>query len=130
MARQIKVFLLKVAGRCNIACDYCYEYRSADTSWRSNPQAMSGSVLDASIGRISEHVVGHSLRRVTVIFHGGEPLLAGRTFLEHAVGKLRCALPEGVDISFGLQTNGILLDEEWLDCFLRLNIPSRHQCRW
>lgn len=117
-----RTFLFKVAARCNIACTYCYEYRLADQSWRTKPVRMSREVLGRTIERMIEHIVGHRIPVVNVVFHGGEPLLAGRTFLRHAVTELRERLAPHCSVTFGIQSNGTLLNEEWLDLLKDLGL--------
>src|ERR1022692_2932270 len=73
----ILCFLLKVASRCNLACDYCYMYEHADQSWRNQPHLFSPDTCAAVACRIGEYVAGRQLRHVSVVFHGGEPLLFG-----------------------------------------------------
>jgi len=68
-------FLLKVASRCNLACDYCYMYEHADQSWRQQPHMFTSETSAAAVKRIGEYVGGRDLQHVSVVFHGGEPLL-------------------------------------------------------
>lgn len=117
-----RTFLFKVAARCNIACTYCYEYRLADQSWRGKPVRMSDAVFDRAVERIIEHVVSHSIPAVNVIFHGGEPLLAGKQFFRYAVDSLRSRLKGHCAVTFGIQSNGTLIDEAWLDLLSELGL--------
>ncbi|MEU5694674.1 FxsB family cyclophane-forming radical SAM/SPASM peptide maturase [Actinosynnema sp. NPDC020468] len=113
-------FILKVHGRCNLACDYCYVYTRADQRWRSRPRVMSAAVAERAVERIAEHVRAHDLPRVDVVLHGGEPLLAGVAFLEELVRGLRSRVPVPVDVV--VQTNGTLLDRGWLEVLARLRV--------
>lgn len=115
-------FLLKVHGRCNLACDYCYVYTKADQSWRHRPSTMAEPVLTKTAARIAEHAQRHGLRAVEVVLHGGEPLLAGRSRLRTMLAGLRSALEPVVPVRFGLQTNGVLLDEEFLRLFAEYDV--------
>src|SRR5690242_8890104 len=54
-------FVLKIHGRCNLACTYCYMYELADQSWRSKPRAMSEATIAAATERIAEQVRDHDL---------------------------------------------------------------------
>jgi uncharacterized protein len=107
-------FVLKVHQQCNLACDYCYVYELADQSWRDRPRIMSPEVWRAAAGRIAEHAHEHDLDKLRIILHGGEPLLAGTDRLLRLVADVRDALPSGCELSVGMQTNGVGLDEETL----------------
>lgn len=111
----IRQFLFKVFTRCNLHCDYCYVYELADQSWRTKPTIMSAQVVEAAARRIGEHAAAHDLDEVRVIFHGGEPLLAGADFLRSTVGTVRDHLPACVRAGFGMQSNGTLLTDDMID---------------
>jgi uncharacterized protein len=104
-------FVLKVHQRCNLACDYCYVYELADQSYRDRPRMMAPATWRAAAGRIVEHVRAHELTSVTVILHGGEPLLAGPDRLLRLIDDVRIAMPPSCAVSVGMQTNGVRLDE-------------------
>jgi uncharacterized protein len=118
----VRTFLLKVAARCNINCTYCYEFNLADSSWRHKPRTMSNIVVESAIRRIYEHVVAHNLRAITIIFHGGEPLLAGMDIFGKVLQQCQEVIGDRCKIRFALQTNGTLLNREWLDFFLTHSI--------
>ncbi|GAA2703739.1 FxsB family cyclophane-forming radical SAM/SPASM peptide maturase [Actinoplanes palleronii] len=105
-------FVLKVHQRCNLSCDYCFVYESPDQSWRDRPNIMSAAVCAAAVERIAEHVRRHGLLRVSVVLHGGEPLLAGVDRLVDLTTELRASIP--AEVTVGIQTNGIALNEEAL----------------
>src|SRR5436309_11617451 len=75
--RPFHTFLLKIASLCNLDCSYCYVYQSPDASWKWKPKFLEPDVAVRIANRIQEHVAKHGLRDVTIILHGGEPLLAG-----------------------------------------------------
>src|SRR6185312_10625734 len=56
----------------------------------------------------------HGLRLVTVVLHGGEPLLAGQEYVRRVVDRVRARTPSEVRIDWLVQTNGVLLDHSWL----------------
>lgn len=107
-------FILKINGRCNLSCAYCYVYEMADQSWRDKPQIISINTLQQASLRIAEHAVAHELSQVEIIFHGGEPLLCGEPFIRAAMTVLREAVPAGTGLSVRLQTNGTLLTHHML----------------
>jgi uncharacterized protein len=107
-------FVLKVHGRCNLACDYCYLYEMADQTWRTRPAFMTPQTAEIACRRIAEHAVDHCLDRVQIVLHGGEPLLAGADLLAEIASKLRAMLPASIRSEFVVQTNGVLLDDHVL----------------
>lgn len=115
-------FLLKVHSRCNISCDYCYVYEMADQGWRRQPTVMSSDVVEQTAVRIAEHAATHDLDEVRVILHGGEPLLAGPDFYRELASVFDRIVGTRTRVEFGMQTNGVLLDERFLDLFLEHRI--------
>ncbi|MET7422742.1 FxsB family cyclophane-forming radical SAM/SPASM peptide maturase [Dactylosporangium sp. NPDC005555] len=114
-ATPFSQFVLKVAQRCNLACQYCFVYTKADQSWRTRPPHMPEPVLRTALDRIAEHVETHALEHVTVILHGGEPMLLGAHRLRDIARAVRAALPASCTSTVSVQTNGVLLDEAALD---------------
>jgi uncharacterized protein len=117
-----RTFILKVANRCNIDCDYCFVFNSKDQSARHLPARMDVDVARATGRRIGDHVSAHGLQTVHVVLHGGEPLLAGARHMADLLGAVREGIPAGTHVRFELQTNGTLLSGTWLDLFERYEV--------
>jgi uncharacterized protein len=107
--------VLKVASRCNLNCSYCYVYNKEDDSWRDRPGFMPDEVFAAAVHRIRRHCERSHQRSVTVIFHGGEPLLVGPWRMAAQCRALRAGLEDVVRVRLVVQTNGTLLDERWAE---------------
>ncbi|MEU9100653.1 FxsB family cyclophane-forming radical SAM/SPASM peptide maturase [Streptomyces sp. NPDC048361] len=122
MQPALSQFVLKMHSRCDLACDHCYVYEHADTSWRGRPRAVSDEILVQVADRIAEHARRHRLPTVHVVLHGGEPLLAGPTRLRRAAEELQRALRGVSALDLRMHTNGVLLDEAYCDLFLELGI--------
>nr|WP_223184605.1 FxsB family cyclophane-forming radical SAM/SPASM peptide maturase [Streptomyces sp. CBMA152] len=114
--------VLKTHSRCDLACDHCYVYEHADTSWRGRPRAVSQEILAAAAARIAEHALLHRLPTVHVVLHGGEPLLAGPALLRRAAEELGRALDGISALDLRIHTNGVLLDEEFCELFRELGV--------
>lgn len=114
VGHPFRQFVLKMHSRCNLSCTYCYVYELADQSWRDKPRVISLNTLRHAALRIAEHVSMHGLPAVELVFHGGEPLLCGESFLRAAVTLLREAVPAETALSLRLQTNGTLLTQHML----------------
>jgi len=110
-------FVLKVHSRCDLACDHCYVYESADQSWHGRPLAISDEVISRTAERIAQHAASHRLDTVQVVLHGGEPLLAGPARLRRVATELRSALTGISRLDLRIHTNGVLLDEEFCELF-------------
>lgn len=112
---QLTSFLVKVASRCNLDCDYCYVYHHADQSWRSMPRLLSSEDREAFASQLASYIQHAGIQRCAVIFHGGEPLLMGSAELVAFATQLREAVGADVQLDIGMQTNGLLLTREAID---------------
>jgi len=121
-ATPFRSFVLKLHARCNLRCDYCYVYEMADQGWRSLPRVVTRETIDAAALRIAEHTAAHGTHDVDIVFHGGEPLLAGPELIAYAVTAIRTALRPGTMARFSIQTNGLLLREQFLELFGKLDV--------
>ncbi|MEV8511834.1 FxsB family cyclophane-forming radical SAM/SPASM peptide maturase [Dactylosporangium sp. NPDC051484] len=119
MGTPMRQLILKIESRCNLSCDYCYVYESIDQSWRRQPTVMSPETVGHIARRIREHAAQQGIDGLEVVLHGGEPLLAGHEAVAATLATLRDALP---GVQFLMQTNGILIDEEFLELFHRYGV--------
>jgi uncharacterized protein len=103
-------YILKMHGRCDLACDHCYVYQSVDQSWRDKPRSMLPHVVQASAQRVAEHAAARGLSRVRVVLHGGEPLLLGAEPMRDALARLRSTIGPVARLDLVMQTNGLRLD--------------------
>ena len=115
-------FVVKIHSRCDLACDYCYMYEMADQSWRDRPRRMSEEIAEYTATRIGDHARRHRITGVTLILHGGEPLLAGRELISHLVTATRREAGTSVRVDASVQTNGIGLNDSYLTLFRELGV--------
>jgi uncharacterized protein len=115
-------YVLKVHSRCDLACDHCYVYESADQSWRTRPTALPDDVISRTAQRIAEHAEAHRLRTVYVVLHGGEPLLAGAPRLRQIINQLHSALRGICHLDLRIHTNGVQLNEQFCDLFAQYDV--------
>ncbi|MEO3749289.1 FxsB family cyclophane-forming radical SAM/SPASM peptide maturase [Streptomyces sp. B6B3] len=123
MAVPFRQFVVKVNSRCNLACDYCYMYEAADQGWRRQPVTAAPRTLRRTAQRIGEHAATHRLSAVSVVLHGGEPLLTDPDDLGAFVHEVRARVPAGCAVRATVQTNGVLLTER------RLRALAGHRIR-
>lgn len=115
-------FIVKIHSRCDLSCDYCYMYEMADQSWRNQPRRMPADIAELVARRIGEHARAHHTPDISLILHGGEPLLAGHELIWSLVTATRKAAGPEVRVSAGVQTNAVGLDEPYLELFSELDV--------
>jgi uncharacterized protein len=108
--REFQVFVKPGGAVCNLDCRYCYYLRKQ----RFYPQ---GELFRMPDGLLEEYIVQHIDASpgpaVNFSWHGGEPTILGLDYFRRIVALQRKHQPPGWRIANGMQTNGILLDEEW-----------------
>ena len=114
--------VLKVASRCNLNCTYCYMYNLGDMTYKNQPKIMSDETVDAILLKTKNHCINHNLKEFVFIFHGGEPLLCGISFFQRFIDQAHEILLPEVIPYFSLQTNAVLIDNEWVNFFIDNNI--------
>jgi len=95
---------------CNLECSYCYYLDTTHYYTRPHRFQMSEALLETYV---REYIAASPGPVVLFVWHGGEPTLAGLDFYRHAVELQKRYLPEGWSCWNNLQTNGVLLDDEW-----------------
>jgi len=118
----VNEFIIKIASRCNLNCDYCYEYNLGDSTWKRQPPFMSDETIGLAASRIAEHARSHRLDRVHIAFHGGEPLLAGPERIARYAQVLHSTIAPHAIPEFSIQTNGALADDDVVQVLVRHRI--------
>ncbi|PZF73567.1 radical SAM protein [Taibaiella soli] len=114
--------VLKIASRCNMKCTYCYMYELADQTWMNQPKIMSQAVIAGFLERLDEYFNNYIGNNFLVVIHGGEPLLAGVPIMEQLFSSItKIGHKRGVSVGFTVQTNSLLLNEEWINLFRKYN---------
>ncbi len=101
-----------VGSLCNMRCKYCYYLDKAALYDYSQPQ-MDEQLLERYI---RANIEGNNSPVIAFAWHGGEPLLAGKEFFRKAVA-LQQKYAEGKTVENSIQTNGLLVDDEWCQIF-------------
>jgi len=114
-APRIASLLIKPASAvCNLDCSYCfYLDRDADPYKALPARRMTLDTLE----HLVDGFLFYSYPNSVFAFQGGEPTLAGLPFFEKLVELQKRYGRAGHSVSNSLQTNGILLDQNWCDFF-------------
>jgi len=113
-------FSIHITNRCNFSCRYCYN--------DSSP-ARADMALETMKYIIKKLLFEIPLPRITVEFHGGEPLLLFKELIEPAVlygESLAGAL--GKKVRFLMQTNGSLIHRRTADFILKHDVGVGISC--
>ena len=92
---------------CNLDCSYCY------LPHRAHDRRMPVSVAEAVAETVN--VWAADAPRFSVVWHGGEPLSAGREHLVALMAPFR-------GVEHHIQTNATLIDDQWCEFFVRHDI--------
>ena len=114
---QVSSVLVKpVSADCNLACKYCFYSPKAALYAENGQRRMSDRVLRELVSQL----MSLNPERVSFCWQGGEPTLAGLDFFRQAVELQGLLRAPGQIVENSLQTNGVLIDEEWAE-FLSLH---------
>jgi uncharacterized protein len=122
MGDPISQYVLKVHSRCDLACDHCYVYEHADQTWRSKPRFISAVTAGMAATRIAQHAAAQRLGGVSVVLHGGEPLLLGMARMRALLDVLTTRIGQVAEADLRIHSNGVLLDEQWCDMFAEYGV--------
>ncbi|MGA2268110.1 MAG: anaerobic sulfatase maturase [Bryobacteraceae bacterium] len=112
---RISSLLIKpVSAVCNLDCAYCfYLDRDADPYQGLSARRMTLETLE----RLVDTYLFYSYPHSVFAFQGGEPALAGLPFFTKLVELQKQYGRNGQTVSNSLQTNALLLDENWCHLF-------------
>lgn len=94
--------VLQPTTLCNLDCTYCY------LPHRAQDRRMSAQVARAVADSVNSWAAEND--RFSVVWHGGEPLAAGREALAELMAPF-------VGVEHHIQTNATLIDDEWCEFF-------------
>ncbi len=108
--KQLTILLKPASSLCNLRCKYCFYADVSQQREIISCGIMEEATVDAILKNLA--IVLEPGDRMRFLFQGGEPTLAGLSFFQRFVDKVS-AWDANIEVSYSLQTNGILLDEEW-----------------
>jgi uncharacterized protein len=110
ISQPFVVMAKPVGPLCNLGCSYCYYLDTARLYNGAHQFRMKDELLESYI---RQYLAASQGPAVLFVWHGGEPTLAGLDFFRRAVELQKKYLPAGWTCWNNLQTNGLLLDDEW-----------------
>ena len=117
MKKLLNSLLIKPSGPdCNLDCTYCFYLEKAEMFPKTKIHRMSVAMLEKMIQQSMEQSGTH----MSFGWQGGEPTVMGLSFFKKAV-HFQQLYGEGKTVGNGLQTNGILLNEDWAKFLVQYN---------
>ena len=105
----INILIKPASSACNMACKYCF-YRDVA---EHREQAFEGMLSLQKMELVIRAGMEYADHSCSFAFQGGEPTLAGLDFYRGVVELEKKYARSGVEIHNAIQTNGMLIDEEW-----------------
>ncbi|QDT34428.1 anaerobic sulfatase maturase [Thalassoglobus polymorphus] len=115
-AQMLHVMAKPIGPICNLDCEYCYYLHKEDLYPKNKSWRMTSETLETYIQQYIEAQPAGP-EEVTFAWQGGEPTLLGLDFFKRIVELEKKHARPGQKIANALQTNGVLLDEEWVEFF-------------
>lgn len=111
--KYFNMLIKPASSNCNLRCRYCFYADVTDHRSCANYGVMSAATVNSLINCVFEHFKNENVT-ITFAFQGGEPTCAGLEYFINFVECVNKIKKEQDVIHYSLQTNGTLLNEEWM----------------
>ncbi|KNF09551.1 anaerobic sulfatase-maturating enzyme [Gottschalkia purinilytica] len=109
----ISILIKPSSSKCNLRCKYCFYNSLSEKRDTKDYGFMNEETITNLVKNILEYADDHCV----FAFQGGEPTLIGLDFYRKVIELQKRYNHKGVRIENTIQTNGILIDEEWAKFF-------------
>ena len=117
-SREFQIFAKPAGALCNLDCHYCYYLQKELLYPETKSFQMAGPLLEEYIVQQIAITPGPEIH---FSWHGGEPTILGLDYFRRIVELQRKYRPNGKRIINSIQTNGVLLTDEWCRFFAAEN---------
>ena len=108
--------IVKLTNACNLRCKYCSE---GDYEEVNN---LSFSLLQKLVDDLPELLDNIGENSIDFLWHGGEPLCYPKEMLCQAMDYAIKRLSDKYRVSFSMQSNGTLINGDWIRIIKQYNI--------
>ena len=113
----INILIKPASSGCNLRCKYCFYHSVSQLREVENYGVMSKETLEIIVKKALAYSDGFA----SFAFQGGEPTLAGLPFYEKLMELEKKYNVKNVQIHNAIQTNGMVIDEDWARFFHKNN---------
>ena len=114
MKKNLSLMIKPSSSKCNLKCKYCFYNSISDARENKDYGFMKEDTVKKILDRVFEYCNGGNC---SIAFQGGEPLLVGINFYKELIDYIKANNSNGTSLSFALQTNGTLINNEWAKFF-------------
>lgn len=114
---DISILIKPCGGHCNLNCTYCF-YRALVEEQEHNQSCF---ISQDTMENIIVKAIQCADKNVYLAFQGGEPTLIGKEFYRHLPELIKKHNNKNITFHYAIQTNGILIDDEWCEILKRDN---------
>lgn len=115
--KYLNLMIKPASSQCNLKCDYCFYQDIANSRKNSKNEFMNIITLEQLVKKTFEEVE----IQVNFIFQGGEPTLVGIDYFYQFHNFVNKYNTNNIVVTFSIQTNGTLIDENWIKFFKKYN---------
>lgn len=103
---------VKPTNDCNMRCKHCYHAE----------EGFDNTIMKPDYAKKMFAIAAKDYSEIFVVFHGGEPTLWGiENFKDVLEYQKKIAAEKNVIFKNSIQTNGVLIDNEWIELFKKYN---------
>lgn len=113
--KRLSVLIKPASALCNIRCKYCFYADISSLREVKSHGKMKQAVMEKLIDNIFLDL--NDGDEMLFAFQGGEPTIAGLSYFKSFVSYVKLKNRPHVKVSYSMQTNGILIDEQWCEFF-------------
>ena len=112
----VRQLIMQPTSFCNIDCRYCY----IPAALRTQKNGMSLETAKSAIEAVLNS--GMANAQLEIRWHDGEPLVRGVEFYREIFAWAQATAADEVNLHHSIQTNGMLLNDDWVDLFESFNV--------
>jgi len=114
--------VFKTIERCNINCSYCYMFNMDDKTFKQRDAVIKQKTVKQTALFLKQGCIDLGLKELSLGFHGGEPMMQKKRDFEATCNIFKSELDALVNLRFTMQTNAMLIDDEWIDLFNKYQV--------
>lgn len=113
----MSTIIFKPTEKCNSNCVYC------DVVVKKAPKTMSIDLLELCFKKMNDYLLEEKNEKLTLIWHGGEPMLLGIDYFKKAIEFLNIHCKETKHlIQQAIQSNLTMMKQEYIEVFREMGI--------